>query len=77
MADEVFEGRYRSWAALRRDLTQQMSIGGLLLRTDADLPRFSPVKVKVVPPAGESVELTGQVLQVMPIQRAARKKVIN
>jgi len=71
MADEVFEARYRSWAALRRDLTQQMSIGGLLLRTDADLPRFSPVKVKVVPPAGESVELTGQVLQVMPGQGVA------
>ena len=71
MADEIFEARYRSWGALRRDLTEQMSIGGLLLRTGADLPQFSPVTVKVVPPSGESVELTGQVLQVMPGQGVA------
>ena len=71
MADELFESRYRSWDALRRDVTQQMSMGGLLLRTDADLPQFSPVKVKVVPPSGESVELAGQVLQVMPGQGVA------
>ena len=71
MADELFEARYRSWTALRRDVTQQMSMGGFLLRTDADLPQFSPVKVKVVPPVGESVELAGQVLQVMPGQGVA------
>jgi hypothetical protein len=46
-------------------------MGGLLLRTDAHLPQFSPVKVRVVPPSGESVELAGQVLQVMPGQGVA------
>jgi len=71
MGDEFFEARYRSWGALRRDVTQQMSMGGLLLRTDADLSQFSPIKVRVVPPSGESVELAGQVLQVMPGQGVA------
>lgn len=71
MADELFEARYRSWAALRRDLTEQISIGGLLLRTGAELAQFSPVKIQVVPPSGESVELTGQVLQVLPGQGVA------
>ena len=58
MVDELFEARYRSWAAVRRDLTQQMSIGGLLLRTDA-----------------RALVKSGNVK--MPIQRAARKKVIH
>jgi hypothetical protein len=71
MAEEVFEVRYRSWAALRRDVTQQVSMGGLLLRIEAELPQFSLVRVRVVPPSGESVELTGQVLQVMPGQGVA------
>jgi hypothetical protein len=71
MAAEVFEARYRSWAALRRDVTQQMSMGGLLVRTDAELPQFSPVKVAIFTPSGECVELAGQVLQVMSGQGVA------
>jgi len=71
MADELFEARYHSWAVLHRAVTEQMSMGGLLLRTEAELPQFSPVKVNVVLPSGESVALSGQVLQVMPGQGVA------
>ena len=43
MADAIFEARYRSWTALRRDLTEQIRIGGLLLAQFGRVPEYGDI----------------------------------
>jgi hypothetical protein len=71
MGSTVFELRYKSWAALDRDLKEQISMGGLLIRTETELERLSQLTVRVVGPSGRTFELPGEVLQVVPGQGLA------
>ncbi len=73
MADAiVLEATYTSWSALHRDVTQQIAMGGLLLRmTESDLEQYSPLILRLRPPSGPTAELRGQVLQVIPGQGVA------
>lgn len=62
----TLEAQYQTWGALRRDLRQQIAMGGLLLRiAGVEAPQFSPLTVRLVRPDGESHELPGQVLQMI------------
>ena len=71
MEDLEFEARYRSWAALRRDMEQQLSMGGLLLRTEVEAPLYTEVSLTLVSPAEASLKIQAQVLQQIPGQGLA------
>lgn len=66
-----FTVRYRTWAALARDVRQQIAVQGLLLKVEAQLNRFDPVTVKVVAPDGSAFELDAEVMQVIEGQGVA------
>ncbi len=69
-----FDVRYKTWAALSRDCSQQLAMKGLFLRTSEGLDgaeQFSPVELSLTVPSGESFDLAGQVLQVIPGQGVA------
>jgi len=59
---------YASYSELRRDVTEQMARGGVLVRIDriADLHLHTPIMLELVLPDGERLSSTGQVLQQLP-----------
>lgn len=61
----VFVVRYSSWAALARDLRQQIAVQGLLLKVVAQLNRFDPLTVRVIAPDESTFELEAEVMQVI------------
>jgi hypothetical protein len=71
MEKPVFVVRYRSWAALGRDVRQQIAVQGLLLKVEAQLNRFDPVTVQVIAPDESTFDLDAEVLQVIEGQGVA------
>lgn len=63
--------RYLTSKTLADDLRSQISMGGLLLRTDIELEQFAPVALCIETPAGYTIELKGQVVQVVENQGLA------
>jgi len=71
MEKPVFVVRYRSWAALARDVRQQFAVLGLLLKIEARLNRFDPVTVRVIAPDEAVFDLDAEVMQVIEGQGVA------
>ena len=71
MEKPVFQVRYRTWAALGRDVRGQIAVGGLLLKKEAPLNRFDPVSVRLTTPDESTFELEAEVVQVFPGQGVA------
>jgi hypothetical protein len=71
MDKPVFTVRYRTWAALGRDVRQQIAVQGLLLKLEGQLNRFDPVTVKIVAPDEATFELEAEVMQVIEGQGMA------
>jgi hypothetical protein len=66
MGKPVFLVRYRTWAALGRDVRQQIAMKGLLLKKEARLNQFDPVTVRLIAPDESTFDLEGEVVQVIP-----------
>ncbi|HUU02745.1 MAG TPA: hypothetical protein VM425_15010 [Myxococcota bacterium] len=66
MERPVFHVVYHSPQTLERDCKAQIKLHGLLLRTEAQLDQFAAVSVCVHAPDGEEIELSGEVVQVVP-----------
>ncbi len=66
MEQPVFHIVYSSPKALSRDCEQQIKLGGFLLRTEAHLDQFAAVTLRFHAPDGEEIELSGEVVQVVP-----------
>ena len=73
MENLQFSVNYRSWAALRKDIREQVSMWGLLLRTEIQAELYAPVELIIVAPDGRSLEFSAQVLQRIPGQGLALK----
>jgi hypothetical protein len=71
MEKPVFVVSYSTWAALARDVRQQIAVQGLLLKVDAQLNRFDPVTVQIVTPNEASFDLDAEVMQVIEGQGVA------
>jgi len=71
MEKPVFVVRYSSWAALARDVRQQIAVQGLLLKVEAGLNRFDPVTVQIVAPDSSTFDLDAEVMQVIEGQGLA------
>jgi hypothetical protein len=71
MEKPVFKVRYRTWAALGRDVRQQIAVQGLLLKKEAQLNRLDPVTVRLTAPDESTFELEAEVVQVIPGQGVA------
>lgn len=63
--------RYARWSSLERDLRTQLSLGGMLLRLEAQLAQFSKVRLHLLLPSGRAVQLPAEVVQVIPGQGVA------
>jgi hypothetical protein len=71
MGKPVFQVRYLTWAALGRDVRQQIAVSGLLLKVEARLNRFDQVTVRVVAPDESTFDLDAEVMQVIEGQGVA------
>jgi len=71
MERPVFHVVYHGPQAFQRDCAGQLKMRGLLLRTEAQLDQFAAVAVCVHAPDGEEIELSGEVVQVVPGQGLA------
>ncbi|MBW2699400.1 MAG: hypothetical protein JRF33_01165 [Deltaproteobacteria bacterium] len=73
MENLQFRVKYRSWTALRKDIEEQMSMWGLLLRTEIQAELYTPVELNIIAPDGRLLEFKAQVLQHIPGQGLALK----
>ncbi len=71
MEKPIFQVRYHTWAALGRDVRQQIAVQGLLLKVEARLNRFDQVTVRVVAPDQSTFDLDAEVMQVIEGQGMA------
>jgi hypothetical protein len=71
MERPVFRVRYHTWAALGRDVRQQIAVRGMLLKKEAPLNQFEPVTVHLRSPDGTEYQLEAEVVQVIPGQGVA------
>ena len=71
MENLQFKVKYRSWAALRKDIEEQVSMWGLLLRTELHAELYTPIELSLIAPDGRLLEFKAQVLQHIPGQGLA------
>jgi len=71
MEKPVFQACYRTWAALARDVRQQIAVQGLLLKVEVQLNRFDPVTVRIIAPNESTFDLDAEVMQVIEGQGVA------